>query len=548
MKHTNRPAPPDAIVSIKVRSKVLPAEAGSAEAAFDLHAKTRDGKRLSLTVPAVDLQEERRVLAQFAAKYGLYPDRGHPDIAKDLQLQPHKDLLETTRTGWLLSNGRYHFVTPGRVVGPDARRLRLRDDGLIDPQIGQQAGTLKEWQSSVGRLLKRSSFGITLVGATLAAPLLRLRPQEETFGVFIVGPSTSGKSKLLDAVQSFQGRPGKPLNPASTGRGIEEAAASHNDLLLPIGDLAQLDPTDAGRLIKYLAYDVTLGQGRRRSKAVAGHLPQLTYRTIICGTSETPSLELSGGAPKIRQSGERVRCFDLQTSPDRGVFDRRYRGKGAQEGAKLADALSDAASRFYGTPLIQWLRWIGTQEEDALRLRLDEDVERFVEAVGVKDRLQQRVARKFGLTYAALRMAKRAKVVKWSADLCLRSVLFAFESAIRSVGGDDTNLGQAAGDELIAHLKRSHSILKSGKRADKADPSWLGFKFKRKGKPAIGVYPTNVYCLMGKARGELAANELERRGILVKGLGSARPQASIGRSGGTIRVWLLEPRTLASDI
>jgi len=99
------------------------------------------------------------------------------------------------RTGWNEIDGKVAFVLPGQ------------DDVIVAGEAVssyEQAGTLEDWQNSVGRLVAGHSRPMFAVATAFAAPLLKLL-NAEGGGFNLRGSSSIGKTTALRAAASVWG-------------------------------------------------------------------------------------------------------------------------------------------------------------------------------------------------------------------------------------------------------------------------------------------------------------------------------------------------------
>lgn len=95
-----------------------------------------------------------------------------------------------------------------------------------------------------------------------------------------------------------------------------------------------------------------------------------------------------------------------------GIWDRR---EGDDVPARLTDQMKTACSTYYGVAMP---RWLAVVEDEAMIARAYDLIQEWVAALElpVNDALGHRVAKKFGLTYAAGVLAIEAKILPWSVE------------------------------------------------------------------------------------------------------------------------------------
>lgn len=146
----------------------------------------------------------------------------------------------TGRTGWHGDS----YVLPDETLGEGGERVLLQTLG--EPPKMRTAGTAREWRDGVGALCAGNSRLVLAVSAAFAAPLLELVGYESG-GIHLVGASSTGKTTALRLATSVWGGPEYLHRWRATANGLEAVATGHNDALLVLDELAQVDPREAGR-------------------------------------------------------------------------------------------------------------------------------------------------------------------------------------------------------------------------------------------------------------------------------------------------------------
>lgn len=137
------------------------------------------------------------------------------------------------------------------------------------------AGTVDDWRDSVSRLASGNSRLIFALSAAFASSLVKM--MGEDFGGFhFRGTSSSGKTTALKMAASVWGDPATyPRLWRTTANGLEGLAALHNDGLLILDKLSQIDPKEAGEA----AYLLANGQGWSKSQCRPRNTPH-TFRHL----------------------------------------------------------------------------------------------------------------------------------------------------------------------------------------------------------------------------------------------------------------------------
>ena len=109
-----------------------------------------------------------------------------------------------------------------------------------------QQGSSDSWRQHVGRYCLDNPLLIVGVCAALAAPLLHLCGVDG-FGLHLYGASSTGKTAALYPALSVWGEPNQLRHSwRATANGLEGTALAHNDALLALDEMGEVDPKEAG--------------------------------------------------------------------------------------------------------------------------------------------------------------------------------------------------------------------------------------------------------------------------------------------------------------
>ncbi len=161
------------------------------------------------------------------------------------------------------------------------------DRGNVLP-VTRQASLLRLSRSSVyylPRPVPPERLAIMAASCAFAGPLLHLLG-EAGGGVHLFGQSRRGKSTALHVAASVWGAPRGHTPFArswrATGNALEATAAEHNDTLLPLDEIGQVEPRELGEVAYMLANGVGKGRAHREGRAK----PALTWRMLFLSTGE----------------------------------------------------------------------------------------------------------------------------------------------------------------------------------------------------------------------------------------------------------------------
>jgi putative DNA primase/helicase len=227
-----------------------------------------------------------------------------------LTSDPGARALSVSNSGWC----RGQFVFPdGTVMGRSKERVVFQ---TADPTVGntcQVSGTLADWKTNVAALCQRNSRLVLAVCTALTGPVLNLLG-EENGGVHFRGESSTGKTTTESPAASVWGAPSKNIRLwRGTANGFEAIAAQHNDTVLILDEMSQVEPDEVGKIV----YMLMNGQGKARASQTGSARPTVSWRQMIISTGEVGLKEYieSGGGQVM--AGQQTRLIDI--SADAGA-------------------------------------------------------------------------------------------------------------------------------------------------------------------------------------------------------------------------------------
>jgi uncharacterized protein (DUF927 family) len=194
--------------------------------------------------------------------------------------------------------------------------------------------------------------------ANLAAPLLPFADLPEDPGFNFAGLSSGGKTNAVRAGASVVGHPDAIRDWNLTERKLEEAAAAHNHLVLPLNAAEKARPQDRRCVLNRVAHMVAERQSTGRSDVVQDWLPDLSWQTILLGTSNKTGAQMAAELGISWEDQDAVRFIDIPVPglENGGIFDRL--GSEAHKQVKsteLIQKLERALKKNYGVLLHPWI-------------------------------------------------------------------------------------------------------------------------------------------------------------------------------------------------
>ena len=389
-----------------------------------------DGVQHQWAMPLEILQGDGVDMRSELARQGLSiaPGRLARDLlASFLQVYPIDVRARCVdRIGW----DRSGYVLPTEAVGEASEKVVFQNAHAVEPAFSV-AGTAGEWRKHVAALAQGNSCLILSVSAAFAGSLLE-PAGEDSGGFHLRGRSSTGKSTALKAAASVWGNPASYCRLwRSTSNGLEGLAALHNDGLLILDELSQIDPREAGEA----AYLLANGRGKNRAARNGTARQAASWRLLFLSAGEESLSALMARAGRKSTAGQEIRMaeIDADAGADMGALEDLH---GFDSPAALVVTLRDATSMYYGAVGAEWLRLI-VEDHPKLPAVLSSGIKQFAEEFVPKDAVGQveRVARRFGLVATAGEMASRYGLTGWAPSEAVAAVGKCFDSWLDAFGG-----------------------------------------------------------------------------------------------------------------
>lgn len=219
---------------------------------------------------------------------------GNPVARKKLvdflaAVRPARRIRCVTRTGW--DNTTY--ILPDAVYGDTSESVVLQSTHHGD--LYRTAGTLEGWREIAVLAVGNSRLSFALCVA-FAGPLLRLAGLEGG-GFSFEGGSSSGKTTALQIAASVWGGPEHVRSWRATDNGLENIAVLHNDNVLILDEVGQVN----GKVLAECAYMLANGQGKGRSSREGNLRKSHSWRLLFLSSGEL------GLADKLAENGLKSR-------------------------------------------------------------------------------------------------------------------------------------------------------------------------------------------------------------------------------------------------
>lgn len=243
------------------------------------------------------------------------------------------------------------FLTPIGIIGGNTSNSILLNQSENEDSYICEKGNLDEWKENVSKYCIGNSRLILSVSFSFASILIKPCARENC-GIHFVGESSQGKTSSLYLAASVFGSPEYIKTWRSTDNALEGLAVSHNDMLLILDEMAEMNPKKIGEA----AYMLCNGKGKSRLNSSISLRKQLRWRLGVLSTGEIDIATHMESGGRKSHAGQELRLLSIPAKPcenSYGVFENIHEFETAE---LFANYLKDAASNYYGSPLVEFAK------------------------------------------------------------------------------------------------------------------------------------------------------------------------------------------------
>lgn len=407
--------------------------------------RDRDGKDQTINLPSRAFNGEGLEVTGRLLEDGLRIEhKARPLVLQYLseQRQPNRARV-TEKTGWHGSGKGLTYVLPDCAIsGPDQSEQWVFSNQNQENHFKTQ-GSLEDWKKSVSSLCVGNSRLVFSVSAAFAAPLLNVLGMENG-GFHWRGPSSSGKSTILQAAASACGSRQYVRRWRTTDNGMEGVAQSHSDALLILDELKEIDPKVAGETIYMLAN----GGGKNRANSNTSLRTVPKWRLLYLSSGELSLTDHIASAGKDTHTGMELRLCDLPVDAGQGLGAFEYLHN-HENGSEFSKAVNESTQKYYGTAFVQLIEKALNSQDRIIKDWRDFRPEFEKQMLTASDSGQaRRVVSRFALVAYAGTLATDWGITGWAKDEAIKASGKCFREWLENFGrGDREQLN------IISHLR-----------------------------------------------------------------------------------------------
>ncbi|MEA1831275.1 DUF927 domain-containing protein [Methylobacterium durans] len=432
------------------------------------------------------------------------------------------------------------FIADGIRRGHEYNRyLWLTPSACSTPQA---AGSFSGWQECVALPCRESSYLAFALMTGLAGPLLHWANLPEGAAFHLYGDSSTGKSTTARVAASITGAPGNHSNWGRSARRLTETAAEHRDQALILDAAEKAKRQDVKEILQAITHGLVEGGGKVYAASVQASLPDLTSRSPILSNGNRSGAELAriAGLPWDEQEAARFISIPVPKRAQGGVIDLPS-STDPHHSAHLINMLEKGLKRHHGRVLGRWLTLVWKHRE-----RVNGLIANFVSLAQPNDAYERRIARKFGLIYAAGMIGVRTGFLPWEAGLPNEVVLKLYHGARAAMQVGCAREAIVALAEALNDAAMFPDIGTAKELILDHDAAMVGFRFSKAGDEFVAIRQDGLGALLDKtAEPEALISALAEAGVIELGHGGRRGKQLhvqlINRANGRI---IVKPRCL----
>jgi putative DNA primase/helicase len=345
--------------------------------------------------------------------------------------RPDRRARCVTRLGWHRSPESLVYVLPDETFGASHEQVLLQS-AWATQHLYRVSGTMKDWKENVAKYCIGNSRLAFAISAAFAPPLME-SISESGGGIHYRGTSSTGKTTALRMAGSVWGGGGIDgfiRNWRATSNGLEAAAECHNDALLCLDEISQVDSKEAGET----AYMLANGSGKSRAQRDGSSRQVAQWRLLFFSTGEVSLSDKMSETGRQMKAGQEVRLVDIAADAGAGygIFENLHGFKNAD---LLAKELRTNSLTYYGSPIREFIRNL-TAKPGHLAEAIEKSRAQFINNYVPSDASGQvsRVASRFALIAAAGTLATAMNILPWPEDEAANAAASCFKSFLQQRG------------------------------------------------------------------------------------------------------------------
>jgi putative DNA primase/helicase len=303
--------------------------------------RNMDGKESSIDIEQKTLCNQKEVI-EILFENGLDTSCDRQKLMMYLvSAKPKKRITDIYTVGWI---GNDSFVCPSFSISKSGESS-FSLVGNIKTFGFAKKGSLEEWKENVCTLCEGNKILTLALCIGLSGVLLKRLKHFSTAIINLVGRSSIGKTTVLRIAASMWGEPKNFIQQwRSTSNALEAVAESHNDCLLILDELGQVQSKDVGNIV----YMLGNSKGKSRMNADSELKKSKEWTLSILSSGETGIADKTAESREKVKAGQLVRFIDIDClmSDEGGIYDTLH--DDISNGAEFSKLMNKKTSEYYG--------------------------------------------------------------------------------------------------------------------------------------------------------------------------------------------------------
>lgn len=354
------------------------------------------------------------------------------------------------------------FVLPDQIIGRAADNQEIFFQSLqeINSKTISSRGSLRDWKANIGSKANGNFLMMFAIACGLAGSMTKLG-NVPTGGFHFWGLSRTGKTALLQLAASVWGNASDPQVYSSktsvrkwnaTSNGLEATAQLHNDIVLCLDEIGELEPSDLSRLI----YTLSGGTPKGRMKETGGLQNQAFWHLMLISSGEESTEQIMKSIGQTKRGGQTWRLPDIRIDGlPNGIVQIDV-----GDTSDFIDQLKKDCARYYGTAGPIFVGWMIQQmtnkgsltftNQMSVTMKWFEQI--LADGINPMPNEVRAVIKRMSAIGTAAMYAAEAGIVDWSVDHIRECMVF-----VRNLWLSDMEDNVSELDKALSNL-RGHII------------------------------------------------------------------------------------------
>ena len=311
----------------------------------------------------------------------------------------------TNKVGWYNNS----YVLPHKTLG--AQEVFYQKEGFNTSNPYDELGSLEDWQQNISRYCIGNPLLMFCVSAAFSGALIKLCGHPMGIGFHIYGGSSQGKSTIAHVASSMFGNHANFMrNWRATSNGLESVAESHNDSVLILDEISQVNGKELGDVI----YMLMNGCGRSRATKTGDARETKQWQICVLSNGEKSiSTHAASDGEKNINAGQLLRLLNIPLFGQYGAFNHLH---DMDSGESLTHHLSSFSQKYFGIAGTTWIEALISSQENypkMLNFMVDEMKNEVAKHPIVLTRQDKRALRAFAIVALAGELATDYGVTGW---------------------------------------------------------------------------------------------------------------------------------------